>query len=123
MNNKHYFYTVTVFDKLDLPTDITKETYDDLLIKENIDFNRNHYGDIWTCGVYETEEDATYIVENNVTDIHENCYGYALIEEYNFGTYPLMHKCKLYKWDKEKKAYLPYNHGILKCGFQGLAIN
>ena len=123
MDNDKYFYTITVFDKLDLPTDITKKTYDDLLTEENIDFNRNHYGDIWVCGLYKSEEEAIAVVEGNITDIHEGCYGYALVEEYNYGLYPLMSKCHLYKWDKEMKAYLPYNHGILNCGFQGLAIN
>ena len=113
------YYTVTVTDKFDIDETLSSEEVSNLRIKELDKYSHNHFGDVWTCGLYKSLEDAKYIVENNVTDIQEGCYGYAIIEDYNYGTYPHMNECWLYKWDNGKKAFLPYKHNYTTNGFQG----
>lgn len=116
--NKTYA-TVTVFDKIDFLEELTKETWEKMLISELHNFRHNHFGDVWTCGLYYTVDDAKEIVEKNITDIQEGCYDYAIVEEYQYGTYPFMGQCFLYKWDNENKCFIPYDHPFLHVGFQG----
>ena len=113
------YYTVTVFDKLDLPDGLNRESYSNLMIAEvNENFLRKHYGDIWTCGVFMNEEDAIRVVEENITDIQETCYGYAIVETYTMGLYPFMRDFKLYKWDGEKFVRCTESP-LFHVGFQG----
>ena len=118
MYNK--LYTVTVFDKLELPSDIDKDKYYDLMIKELRNFYHNHFGDIWTCGIFDNANDARHTVEHNVTDIQEGCYDYALVEEYFLGLYPHLQSYTLYRWNGEK--FEQVKTSVLdKVDFQGFA--
>lgn len=113
------FYTVTVFDKLDLPDGLNRESYSNLMVQEvHEGFLHKHFGDVWTCGVFENQEDAVRIVEENVTDIQETCYGYAIVEKCTAGLYPFLRWFSLYKWDGERFVECkdsPLHH----VGFQG----
>ena len=51
---------------------------------------------------YHTLKDAKYTVENNVCDIWEYCYQYAVIEEVDIGCYPYCGKRWFYKWEKDE---------------------
>ena len=89
-----------------------------MIAEVNEGFLHKHFGDIWTCGVFENEEDAVHVVENNVTDIQETCYGYAVVEKYTAGLYPFMRDFKLYKWDGEKFVRCE-DSPLFHVGFQG----
>jgi phosphoribosylformylglycinamidine (FGAM) synthase PurS component len=43
--------------------------------------------EIRTLGYFLTLEEAKYVIKNNVNDIHENYYKYAIIEEVSPGLY------------------------------------
>ena len=113
------YYSVVVFDKLDLPDNITKEEIEERHLKDIDGFYRTHFGDIWSCAIYPNAEDAIETVEKNITDIREDCYEYALVEEYAYGLYPHLLSCKLYKWDYEQKKFVPHHHCMLDKWFQG----
>lgn len=83
-------YTVTTLSKIELT---------DLGIVDT--------GDTRTPTFYHTLKDAKYIVENNVGDIWECCYQYAVIEEVDIGVYPDCIKRWFYKWeiDETEKHY------------------
>lgn len=117
------FYTVSVFDKIDFEEDITKDKWSKLMIEELGTFFRKHFGDIWTCGTFLLKDDALRVIESNITDIQENCYKYAIMEEYSFGLYPHLIEAKLYIWNKEKQKFEPYNHNFLNVGFQGFTFS
>lgn len=58
---------------------------------------------------YHTLKDAKYTVENNVGDIWEYCYQYAVIEEVDIGLYPYCGKRWFYKWEiDEPPSCRPY---------------
>lgn len=58
---------------------------------------------------YHTLKDAKYTVENNVCDIWEYCYQYAVIEEVDIGCYPYCGKRWFYKWElDESPSCKPY---------------
>ena len=52
-------------------------------------------------------EDAKAVVEENICDIFEYCYKYAVIEELEPYLYPERKNVWWYKWDKEQEKYLP----------------
>ena len=58
---------------------------------------------------YHTLKDAKFTVENNVCDIWEYCYDYAVIEEVDIGCYPYCRKRWFYKWElDESQICKPY---------------
>lgn len=113
------FYAIVVFDKLELSAEITRDKVEELKLANIDTFYRTYFGDIWPCGIFAAEQEAIDVVENNKTDIHENCYQYALIEEYDFGLYPHPLSCKLYKWDENEKKYRPTTHPLFDRFFSG----
>lgn len=50
-----------------------------------------------SVGIFETFEEAEKVVVNNVGDICETIYDYALIQEIGFGLYPALISQELYK--------------------------
>lgn len=60
-----------------------------------------------TPGFRYSLEDAKAVVEENMCDIFEYCYKYAVIEELAPHLYPEVENSWWYKWDKEKEKYLP----------------
>jgi len=77
-----------------------------------------HYGR--TFGWYPYEEWAKRAVKNNECDIHECSYLYAVIEEFEYGVFPLRKREWWYKWngkkyisiDKPKKEKRIVNYGM-----------
>ena len=65
------------------------------------------FGCCRTPGFYECYEDARYAVINNVCDIREYCYNYAVIEHYDPGLYTPGRPREWYKYDEASKKYLP----------------
>lgn len=55
---------------------------------------------------------ADSILRNNVCDIHETIYHYAVIEEIEEGVYPTVKDRWFYKYDKEKDGYYPIEEPI-----------
>ena len=113
------YYTVTVFDKLDIDENVTEDILEDMRLKDVLGFSHQYFGDIWTCGVFPDKDDAMGVVEKNITDIHEDCYRYAIIEEYSFGLYPFLRGYWLYKWDNQNKSFIPFHHRFFELKFQG----
>lgn len=60
-----------------------------------------------TPGFRYSLEDAKAVVEENMCDIFEYCYKYAVIEELSPHLYPERENVWWYKWDKEKEKYVP----------------
>ena len=60
-----------------------------------------------TPGFRYSLEEAKEVVEENMCDIFEYCYKYAVIEELEPYLYPERKGVWWYKWDKEKEQYLP----------------
>lgn len=58
-----------------------------------------------TVGYFEDFNDAERIVVENVCDIWEYTYDYAMIEEIGPGLYPTIDGFWLYKWNTEAKKY------------------
>ena len=50
-------------------------------------------------------EMAVGALHENRTDMHETCYGYALIEEIGSGICAIVEKRQWFKWNKEKRGY------------------
>lgn len=59
-----------------------------------------------TPGFRYSLEDAKAVVEENICDIFEYCYKYAVIEELEPYLYSERKNVWWYKWDKEQEKYL-----------------
>lgn len=81
-------YFITVFEKIE-PSDIFFA----------------EFGDQRTWGYYPEYEMAVDVLHENRTDMHETCYGYALIEEIGSGICAIVEKRQWFKWNKEKRGY------------------
>lgn len=64
-------------------------------------------GDRVNWGYKCSYEEAEHIILNNITDIHENCYSYTVIEKIYPGIAPDGCVEWFFKWDKENKCYKP----------------
>lgn len=57
-------------------------------------------------GFYTDLDKAKYIVENNITDLWETIYNYAVIETYNEGISGYADERIFYQYDIEKEKYI-----------------
>lgn len=64
-----------------------------------------YFGDKRTWGFYSSFEDADNVIRNNVTDIHEGCYDYAVIEEYEEGISGYTGECWWYEYNWNLYCY------------------
>jgi hypothetical protein len=76
-----------------------------------------------TIGFWFKFEDAEYIVLNNICDINETDYNYAIIEELNEGLSPYVENSFLYKFDDNMNKYvhvssdeIPLNMSFVEVG-------
>lgn len=83
-----YMHFVTVFEKVE-PSEVFFA----------------EFGDQRTWGYYPEYEWAVEALHENVTDIHEGCYEYAVIEKIDYGICAICEKRQWFKWDKEKRVY------------------
>lgn len=58
-------------------------------------------------GYYTDFNDADTVLKENICDVHETIYHYAVIEEIEEGVYPVAQSRWFYKYDKEKDGYYP----------------
>lgn len=61
-----------------------------------------------TWGYYANKDDAIFALNNNITDMRETMYEYALLEEISEG---ICGNCKsriFFKYDHEKNGYFEY---------------
>jgi len=63
------------------------------------------FGDQRTWGYYPEYEYAAEVLHENVTDMHEGCYEYALIENIDYGICAIADERQWFKWDAEKRGY------------------
>lgn len=77
----------------------------DFLVKDRVNHNKLIAYCGRTVGYYHDLEKAKQVVEENICDINETCYNYALIQELGPGLYPDPINNWWYKWNKEKKQY------------------
>lgn len=70
-------------------------------------------------GFYKNKEDALDILHNNITDLWETCYDYAVLEPYYEGIsgYNFDEPHQYFKYDKERNGYFeidtPYRYGAV----------
>ena len=83
MENEQAYYFITVF-----------EGYD-----------KNWPRDCRCCGFYTEFKDALMTVRNNVTDLWETCYNYAVIEEYYEGIGWYTGHRWFFKYNRQKDEY------------------
>ena len=81
-------YFITVFDKCEPSEQFLAE-----------------FGCQRTWGYYPEYEWAAEALHKNVTDMHEGCYNYAVIEKIDWGICAICEKSQWFKWDKEKRGY------------------
>lgn len=81
-------YTIMTFEKL-----------------ECSEYGFPNFGSQNPCGWYISKTDAFKAVENNMCDIWETCYDYALIEEVVEGLYPCSRIRWFFKFDIDSKTY------------------
>ena len=65
------------------------------------------FGCTRTPGYYECYEDCKHAIINNVCDIWEYCYDFAVMEHYHPGVYPYVDHREWFKFDREAWKYLP----------------
>ena len=56
-------------------------------------------------GWYKEYDDARHDIENNVSDMHECFYKYALIEETGEGTHARPNKITWFMWNRDDERY------------------
>lgn len=100
MDNKTIF-VVTVFEKCEEEDGNTKECY-----SISIGCTRS------PCFKH-TFEEAEEVVLNNICDIWETCYDYAVIEEIDSQIYPRYIMRKFYKYNIDTHGYEPIEE--LEC--------
>lgn len=62
--------------------------------------------DSWNCRVLHGFERSYPVCVDNVADVFEHCYNYAVIEGYEEGFYPVAELTKWFKYDaKSDKAF------------------
>ena len=81
-------YFITVFDKVEP---------DERFFAE--------FGCQRTWGYHPEYEWAVNALHENVTDMYEGCYEYAVIEKIGCGICAISEKRQWFKWDKEKRGY------------------
>lgn len=69
------------------------------------EYGFHDFGSRNLCGWYMSKTDAFKAVENNMCDIWEHCYDYALIEEVVEGLYPCSRTRWFFKFDIESMTY------------------
>lgn len=58
-------------------------------------------------GFFSDKDHAVHVVENNLTDIHEFCYNYVVIEEYDEGICNEKIDSRMwFKWNDDKETYV-----------------
>lgn len=56
-------------------------------------------------GYFKNKEDAVFSIENNVCDIFENTYNYAVLEHVDEGLYQVDFKPTFFRYNLGKKKY------------------
>ena len=71
------------------------------------------FGNKRTWGFYSDRTDAVRALHYNVTNMHEGCYDFAVMEEYDEGISGYTGNCQWFEYDKERNGYFeidkPYN--------------
>lgn len=88
--SKQKLYSLTTFEKLDS----FKKT------------NLLDMGDKRCVGIFSQLKNAQEIVEENICDIYEGYYQFAIIEEITTGLYPYCETRYLYKFDDSQQKYI-----------------
>ena len=81
-------YFITVFENIEL--DVSRPAI---------------LGNERTWGYYPENEKAATALHENITDLHEGCYDYAIIEKIGPGICADVTKKQWFKWNKEKRGY------------------
>lgn len=79
-----------------------------ITVLENVEANDMYmaeFGDFRTWGYYSEYDRAATAVRANVTDLHEDCYEYAVIEKIGCDLCPIVEERQWFKWDKDKHMY------------------
>ena len=97
MDNKTIF-VITVFEKCEEENGNTEECY-----SIGIGCTRS------PCFKH-TFEEAEEVVLNNIGDIWETCYDYAVIEEIDSKLYPRYSSRKFYKYNLSSRCYEPIEY-------------
>lgn len=66
-------------------------------------------GDSRVFGFKETFEQADSALKNNVCDMYEYLYSYAVVEEMKPAIHPDVENRWFYEYDKEKEGFFPIN--------------
>lgn len=70
------------------------------------------FGDDRTWGFFSNKDDAVRVLHNNITDVHESFYEYAVIEEYYEGIGSSTQNRQWFKWNDKKGGYVEINEPI-----------
>ena len=62
-------------------------------------------GETRCWGFYSGKEEAAHLLHLNCTDMHEDMYDYAVIEEYEEGISNYIGNRQWFKWDADRQGY------------------
>lgn len=68
-------------------------------------WTRPVFGNTRTWGFYTVFGEADRVLHNNITDLHEGCYDYAVVEEYEEGISGYTGKSWWYGYNEELDCY------------------
>ncbi len=74
-------------------------------------------------GYYTSKELAEIAVKENLSDIYENIYNYAVIENFGPGTHPECRERLFFKFDESSMKYIPTDEPEQSKHIERFAIN
>lgn len=77
--------------------------------KDNLNIDIGAYN---TYGYFTNHKDAEDVVLQNMTDIQEGVYNFAIIEDIPEGLYSQAEFREFYKWDNEKREFYKLSNDI-----------
>lgn len=80
-----------------------------ITVMEKLEPHKNFYcatGSTRCWGFYFDRQQALQTIHNNVTDLWETCYNYAVLEEYYEGVAPLCESRQFFKYNREQDKYI-----------------
>lgn len=97
-----------------------------ILVMTDLTFDKQtkfpDFGSERLVGLYPELEVAQSAVTENLLDINECCYRYALIEECEVGVYHPAYRRWWFEYDKEKDEYFEIDEPEFVKGFCGFTI-
>lgn len=88
----------------------------------NTSYGFSYHGDIRVWGFYFDKPSAIKALHENWTDIHEDCYEFATIEEYQEGVVAKIKSIQWFQWDERNDGYFEIEKPEWESEYYGFAM-